>query len=563
MLHQHFSLTHVFRFILPVAMAAAATAAFASFHTFEFDQVYSNADGTVQFVVLREAQGSNGQNRVVGAVAHQHARRRHQILHVSRRPAQRRDRRQARAVGTQGLAALGFIAPDYVIPNGFLATDGATLDYAGADTVTYASLPHRWRRRAQSRRRDRFPIVATNFAGQGRVVSRAAGDVRRVLQRGPRPLFHQQPAARHRRAGHRPHCRLGAHRAVVQASSPARRAAAPASIPCAASTFRRQHGNSHFFSASPAECNIVQQKSTTDPNYSGYVFESPSVFFVALPDTTTGACPAGTAPVYRLWNQRADSNHRYTGAPAIKAQMIAAGYVAEGYGPNAVIMCAPSAGTATLTFVGGLGRARRRAGQRRRRARRPPTTRASSRRPTSVNVGARAGAGEAIAFSRDRPVALQPALWATRLRQPDRHRALRQRVRHAGHDLGRRRALRDHATDRADAVADRAADLHRRAARRAPAPLEIVDATANPKAATWTAFTCGAANASVTSIQADIGVRAGPHQRLPGRPGRRLDVARQRLRRRRRLRRHRVGIRRRACSRMSWATISAWSTSTT
>ena len=58
-------------------------------------------------------------------------------------------------------------------------------------------------------------------------------------------------------------------------------------------------------------------------------------------DTTTGACPAGTIPVYRLWNQRADSNHRYTADLAIKAQMLAKGYVAEGYGPDSVIMCAP------------------------------------------------------------------------------------------------------------------------------------------------------------------------------------------------------------------------------
>ncbi len=36
-----------------------------------------------------------------------------------------------------------------------------------------------------------------------------------------------------------------------------------------------------------------------------------------------------------------DSNHRYTINPAIKAQMIERGYVAEGYGPDVVDMCAP------------------------------------------------------------------------------------------------------------------------------------------------------------------------------------------------------------------------------
>jgi len=39
--------------------------------------------------------------------------------------------------------------------------------------------------------------------------------------------------------------------------------------------------------------------------------------------------------------------------------------------------------------------------------------------------------------------------------------------------------------------------------------LEVVDATANPKAASWSAFTCGTGNANVTAIQSDIGMRPG------------------------------------------------------
>ena len=74
-----------------------------------------------------------------------------------------------------------------------------------------------------------------------------------------------------------------------------------------------QHGDSHFFSADPVvECPAILAKIQTDPNYSGYDYETPNAFYIALPNTMTGACPAGTIPVYRLWNQRADSNHRYT-----------------------------------------------------------------------------------------------------------------------------------------------------------------------------------------------------------------------------------------------------------
>lgn len=104
-----------------------------------------------------------------------------------------------------------------------------------------------------------------------------------------------------------------------------------------------QHGDSHFFSASPAECNGILGKIGTDPNYSGYVYESANVFMVTLPDPVTGACPGSTVPVNRIWNQRGDSNHRYTTDPGIKSWMLAKGYVAEGYGPDAVSMCATNA----------------------------------------------------------------------------------------------------------------------------------------------------------------------------------------------------------------------------
>src|SRR5439155_143870 len=45
-------------------------------------------------------------------------------------------------IGTQGFAALNIVAPDYVVPNGFLFTNGGTLNWgSGADIVSYASLP--------------------------------------------------------------------------------------------------------------------------------------------------------------------------------------------------------------------------------------------------------------------------------------------------------------------------------------------------------------------------------------------------------------------------------------
>jgi Repeat of unknown function (DUF5648) len=93
--------------------------------------------------------------------------------------------------------------------------------------------------------------------------------------------------------------------------------------------------DSHFFSADAGECMTVFRKL-----WWFWGFPQDNVFQIDLPDKKTGAFPVGTISVYRLLNQRADSNHRYTTSTAIRAQMIAAGYVAEGYGPDGVVMCA-------------------------------------------------------------------------------------------------------------------------------------------------------------------------------------------------------------------------------
>ena len=95
---------------------------------------------------------------------------------------------------------------------------------------------------------------------------------------------------------------------------------------------------SHFFSGSSAECAAVLKF-----NVPPFVYESPNSFYLPAPDMTTGVCPAGLIPVYRLYNNKPMlTNHRYTTDLAVKAQMVAKGYIAEGYGPDRVMMCAPN-----------------------------------------------------------------------------------------------------------------------------------------------------------------------------------------------------------------------------
>ena len=97
------------------------------------------------------------------------------------------------------------------------------------------------------------------------------------------------------------------------------------------------YGDSHFFSGSPEECSGVQVK------FPALIEETTNAFYIGLPNFTTGACPTGTIPVYRLYNNRADTNHRYTTSLAIRSQMLAKGYVPEGYGLTGAAMCAPQA----------------------------------------------------------------------------------------------------------------------------------------------------------------------------------------------------------------------------
>jgi hypothetical protein len=93
--------------------------------------------------------------------------------------------------------------------------------------------------------------------------------------------------------------------------------------------------SSHFYTASASECAMVKQNVN-------WLFEA-VVFTVPTPDLS-GNCPAATLPVYRLYNngQGAAPNHRYTTSLATRSQMLAQGWISEGYGASGVFMCSPT-----------------------------------------------------------------------------------------------------------------------------------------------------------------------------------------------------------------------------
>jgi hypothetical protein len=143
--------------ILATAAALAALSGWteASFHLFRITQVYSNADGTVQYINLIAT--SSGQQFISHhGIATQQGTVTKSYTFPTDLPGDTAMESgdsyygygggsmsyKSFLIGTQGFAALGIVTPDYVVPNGFVPLANGTVNYGeGSDTMSYASLP--------------------------------------------------------------------------------------------------------------------------------------------------------------------------------------------------------------------------------------------------------------------------------------------------------------------------------------------------------------------------------------------------------------------------------------
>lgn len=112
-----------------------------AFHIFHINEVYSNADGTVQFIEF------------VGDANDQHVWAGHTIIStngvdtntysINTDLPNNATNGKSVLVATQGFADLGIVAPDYIIPNGFLFIVNGTVSFPGmfGGRITYAELP--------------------------------------------------------------------------------------------------------------------------------------------------------------------------------------------------------------------------------------------------------------------------------------------------------------------------------------------------------------------------------------------------------------------------------------
>ena len=324
------------------------TPAHAAFHLFRFDQVYSNADGSVQYVVIRESTGTNGENFWAGLQVRTTSAA--GVIKTFTAPTNLPSSSTASRsvlIATAGFAALGLATPDFTIPARFIPTEGGTLDYAsGTDHINLPALPSDG---VTAVDRNGSPVAATpkNFANVTAAmtatpiaaiefynpvldhyfISSLAGDI---------DALDTQRIAGWMRTG------LSFNVFPSQASGGA------GAISVCRIIIPPPHGDSHFFGRSPAEC------SETLAKFPFMEQETPNAFFIALP--AAGVCPAGTVPVYRAFDGRADANHRYTIDRTVRDHMAAIGWTIEGDGPDFVVMCATMlpAPTSAVTVDAGV-----------------------------------------------------------------------------------------------------------------------------------------------------------------------------------------------------------------
>ena len=338
--------------------------------TFKITEVFSNLDGSVQFIELTETAGLNGQHHFAGLVltsTHNGVAKAFvfprdletdQTAHMKVVVAAAPDHGAgpvifSALIGNNFGQVITYRA-EFNIPPRFLPTDGGTIDFAGADQWTYDRLP-------------------TNGALG---LYRNTGVAKALLPRGVcpgappscptfSPLVPAPVDAVEYYDAARDHYFISASAPDIDALDSGRVSGWQRTgetfgvgvdrvsnigiewkylgLPVCRVYIPPALGDSHFFSASPDECTTAVQR------YPGFVLETAAAFYAALPDPVTGACGALPGivdgdwelhPVYRLWNQRLDSNHRLTTSLQIRAEMIARGWVPEGAGPLGVAMCA-------------------------------------------------------------------------------------------------------------------------------------------------------------------------------------------------------------------------------
>ena len=111
-----------------------------SFHQYQINELYSSADGNVQYIEMRvgDYDGESFWRGVSltsssGGVTH--------TFHFPSNLPSEATANTTVLIATQAFADLGIVNPDFIVPSGFLFASGGTLNFGGVDVVAYAALP--------------------------------------------------------------------------------------------------------------------------------------------------------------------------------------------------------------------------------------------------------------------------------------------------------------------------------------------------------------------------------------------------------------------------------------
>ncbi|SFM66285.1 DUF4214 domain-containing protein [Nitrosomonas communis] len=112
-----------------------------SFHLYRINELYSNSDGSIQFIEMSVGDFNAESFWINQSISVTQG----SATNTFSFPANLANTSTANTtvlIATQGFANLGVATPDFIIPAGFLFTNGsATVNFADVDTVTYNALP--------------------------------------------------------------------------------------------------------------------------------------------------------------------------------------------------------------------------------------------------------------------------------------------------------------------------------------------------------------------------------------------------------------------------------------
>ena len=126
------------RIAVALLLLAVSASSHSAFHLWVINEVYSNADGTLQFIELSTTFGSQ-QFLAGAAISSTQGATTNTFTFPNNLVGDSANKKFL--IGTAGIAAAGGPAPDYIMPNGFIFTTNVAINFSGGASVTYPSIP--------------------------------------------------------------------------------------------------------------------------------------------------------------------------------------------------------------------------------------------------------------------------------------------------------------------------------------------------------------------------------------------------------------------------------------